>query len=246
MKFGNITIGGMSFGSTRIGGAKFGNTLVFDGGGSPTPPTPTPTFVDYIQGDGTAYIDTGIKGNTPVSLKVSLIPVAPASGTGNIIGTRKDSGNTRMFFLGITDAKKAGPSYASGIFTTDIDVSASINNGTAMTVQTSFKSGSQKFYVKQDGESSYTSKSHTTSGGLTTGLNIFLFTFNNQGTPSSSSNISGTKIRWVKIYDDDSFTNLVWDGCACYYNGEYGMWDNISNSFFGNAAGSGAFTGPSI
>ena len=36
---------------------------------------------------------------------------------------------------------------------------------------------------------------------------------------------------------------LYIDGIPCQYNGEYGIWDRVTNSFFGNAAGSGAFTG---
>ena len=211
IKLGSNSIGKIYLGSNSIGKAYFGSNLVFQKGVSPTPPGPTPsyTLVDYIQGDGTAYIDTGIKGNAPISMNANLVPVAPASGNAYIIGARKDSGDTRLFMLSISSAKYAGLAYAGSIYTSDIDVSASTDNETSMIAQVIMTAGSQQIFVNQDGESSYTSASHTISGGLTTGLNIFLFTFNNQGTPSTVSNISGMKFRWVKIYDDGTFTNLV-------------------------------------
>lgn len=244
MKYGNITIGGMSLGSTRIGGAKLGNTLVFDGGGSPTPPTPTPTFVDYIQTDGVAYINTGIKGNAPMSMKSRMVPVDPASGSTYICGCRKDTGNTRFSLVVVASGKTAGPAYGSGIYTSDIDVSDSVDNGTIMVVQTILAAGDQKFYVKQDGESSYTSKSHSVAGTITTDTDLYLFALNNHGTTSVCA--AGTKVNTLKLYNDKTWTNLILDLESCYYNGEYGMWDHVSDTFFGNAAGSGAFTGPSI
>lgn len=216
--------------------------MMLAGGTPPSPSGPIP--VDYIETDGVAYINTGIKGNAPMSSKIQVVPVAHASGNNYVCGARKDSGNTRLVFLVIASGKTAGPGYANGLYSTDVDVSASIDNGTLMMVQTALKAGDQDFYVKQAGESSYTSKSHAATGTITTGRDIFVLALNNQGNASVSA--SGTKVKTVQLFSDFSFSNLVFDAYACYYNGEYGMWDNISNSFFGNAAGSGEFTGPSI
>lgn len=244
MKFGNTTIGGMSFGSTRIGGAKYGNTLVFQSGSGPTPPPYIE--VEYIESDGTAYIDTGIKGNAPMSAKISVTPATIESGNTYPFGVRKDSGNTRFFFLTLNADKKAGFGYGSANTVNALNVAASFNNRTPVIFQTSLKAGSQKFYAKQDGESSYASATGSASGTVTTGMNIFLFTYNYIGSPSTTSNISGFRVQWCSIYSDDNFTTLVRHFIPCYYNGEYGMWDLVSDTFFGNAASSGAFTGPSI
>lgn len=62
MKFGNTTIVGMSFGSTKIGGAKYGNTLVFDGGGSPTPDPGS--LSNYVQDGLVLHLDGINKGGT--------------------------------------------------------------------------------------------------------------------------------------------------------------------------------------
>lgn len=220
-------------------------SMIANSGSSPTPPTPTPTAVDYIETDGTAYINTGVKGNAPMSVKLhDMVPVAPASGNSYVCGCRKDSGNTRLMFCIVSSGKTAGPGYLGSVYSTDIDVSASVDNQTPMTVQCKMKSGSQTFYVKQAGESSYKSKTHSTSGANTTNNDIYVFAVNWYGTASVAE--EGTRIRVVQVYSDDSFGTLVFDGYACYYDGEYGLWDRVSDSFFGNAAGSGAFTGPSI
>lgn len=210
-----------------------------------TPPTPLPyTPVDYIETDGTAFINTGVKGNAPRSMKLTILPVAPASGNYYVLGCRKDSGNTRFVPLVITSEKMAGLSYGAANYLSDIDISASCDNGTFMVVQSILAAADQKIYVKQNGESSYTSKSHTQSGTITTATDMYLFAMNNYGT--ASSRVAGTKVKSCKIYSDKTWTTLLFDGEACYYNGEYGLWDHVTDTFKGNAAGSGAFTGPSI
>lgn len=242
IKLGSNSIGKIYLGSNSIGKAYLGSNLVFQKGSGPSPSGPT--LVDYIETDGTAYIDTGIKGNAPMSAKVSVTPVAPASGNIYIFGCRKDAGDTRFIFLTLNDSKNAGYGYASANSVNALSIAASFDNQTPVTIQTSLKAGSQHFYAKQAGESSYSSATASTVGTITTGINIWLFRYNYTGTPGKGQ--SGIKCQWCKIYSDGDFTNLIWDAVPCYYNGEYGMWDNISNSFFGNAAGSGAFTGPSI
>lgn len=216
--------------------------MMAQGGTPPTPPLPY-TPVDYIETDGTAYINTGIKGNAPMSVQMKVTPVAPSSGNKYILGCRKDSGNTRFLFLGVSSAKKAGIAYGSA---TDFqnDITASCNNNTPFGYLCSMKSGTQKYQVKQEGESAYTDKTTAISGTITTGTDMYVFCWNNQGTPSAPQ--AGTRVWYVKIFSDSTFTNLVFDGRACSYNGQYGLWDMVSDSFFGNAAGSGAFSGPQI
>jgi len=218
--------------------------MIAAGGGTPpTPPLPY-TQVEYIETDGTAYIDTGIKGNAPMSAKISVTPATIESGNKYVFGCRKDTGNTRFIFLTLNADKYAGFGYAAANSVNALSIANSFNNSTPVIVQTSLKAGSQKIYAKQAGESSYSSNSGSNSGTITTGINIHFFGYNYVGT--HSSNLAGLKVQWCKIYDDDTFTNLIFDAVPCYYNGEYGMWDKVSDTFFGNAAGSGAFTGPSI
>jgi hypothetical protein len=48
-----------------------------------TPPAPLPyTPVEYIETDGTAYINTGIKGDVPFSSELIFSPVTPTASSG--------------------------------------------------------------------------------------------------------------------------------------------------------------------
>lgn len=95
--------------------------------------------------------------------------------------------------------------------------------------------------VKMDGASDYTTVTKTQNTAVNTGRTMYLFGTNTGGNPAVS--VSGTRVYYCKIYSDNTYGGLVFDGVPCYYNGEYGLWDKVSGVFFGNAAASGAFTG---
>ena len=208
-----------------------------------TPPAPLPyTPVDYIETDGVAYINTGVLGNVPISSEVAMTPVASTANY-YFLGCRKDSGATRLFVITITPAKNIGFSYYSGLYA-NLSIANSINNRTQMIVRARLRKGSQIISVKQAGESQFSSSQQSINSEVSTGLDMLLFAVNSAGTIVVSP--SGARAKYAKIYSDFDFGTLVFDGVACLYNGEYGLWDNVSNTFFGNSAGSGAFTGPSI
>ena len=127
-----------------------------------------------------------------------------------------------------------------------VNCSASATNKTLMLVHCDIANGNQNFGVKQAGESSFTTKHQSASAGITSNnYTIAVFAMNSYGTINVSEN--GTRIQSVKIWSSPDYaTGLIFNGVACEYNGEYGLWDKVSNTFFGNAAGSGAFSGPQI
>lgn len=206
-----------------------------------TPPAPLPyTPVEYIETDGTAYIDTGISGSIPRSFEMRITPM-PVSSEYYFAGVRV-SASSRMYPLLISSSKTAGYAFNSSAWN-PTSIATSIDNRSPMDVRTHIRSGSQQIGIKQAGDSSYTNFSKTATGSFTTTLKIFLFTANNNGSPLTSC--AGVRLHSVKIYVDSTYTTCYFDGQPCIYNGEYGLWDRISNTFFGNAAVSGAFTGPS-
>ena len=245
LKYGDNNIGKVYLGSNSIGKAYYGSNLVFQKGSGPTPPPYTP--VDYIETDGVAYINTGIKGNVQRSVELYMTPVIPASGNDYVMGCRKDSGDTRFIPLLIHSAGYAGCAYGSSIYNgtqNSVNCSTSATNKTPMYVRCSFNVGALYFGVKQAGESSYTTRTHTNSASISTDMNMFVLACNFYDAVSPAE--AGTRLYHLKIWGaGDYTTNLLFDGIACIYNGEYGLWDKVSNSFFGNAAESGAFFGPS-
>lgn len=237
MKFGDTTIGGMSLGSTRIGGAKLGNTLVYQSGPS-LPDGP----LEYIETDGSAYINTGIEGKWPRSceLKIGVINTDFACFLGARVASEGRRFQLVMHNGGRVDIGAVN-SYVNGV-----SIESSVTNQTPVVVRAMLHNATGSYIeAKQEGESSFTRK--TTSGypggsNPTTGLNLFLFANNYGGVPASIEP-GGTPLYYCKIYSDDSLTNLVFDGVPYRYNHKCGLWDNVSNTFFGNANSSGAFIG---
>ena len=212
--------------------------------GSPLPYTP----VSYIETDGTAYIDTGIKGNAPKSSEMKLTPLSEGAFTTHL-GAR--DGNNR-FLLVCQWGNAGGYAYDSYIAygygpgaNPGLSMAATLSNHTPIVVRTKVDAGSQYFGIKQDGESSYTDATGANASTVTTARNIYIFASNQDGAVAQHAS-NGVKVYYCKIFSDTNFTTPVFDGVPCVYNNEYGLWDKVSDTFFGNAAGSGAFTGPLI
>ena len=72
IKLGNNSIGKIYLGSNSIGKAYLGSNLVFQKGGSPTPPIPTLVFYDRLVFDGVAKIQTDIILPALCSMRVVL------------------------------------------------------------------------------------------------------------------------------------------------------------------------------
>lgn len=212
-----------------------------------TPPAPLPyTPVDYIETDGVAFINTGILGNDPRSAEIKFLPASKAYQV--ILGTTNAvDGNAKTYLLFyMTSAGLLGFAHYYNYGSGAPNIENSINNATPFVAKVAFKKSSQVLQVKQEGESSFTSFSKTQSATVTTGNPMYLFANYKESIHGAESNCkTGSRIYYCKIYSDNTYTNLVRDLVPCLYQGEYGMWDNVTNSFFGNAASSGAFSGPS-
>ncbi len=213
-----------------------------------TPPAPLPyTPVDYIETDGVAFINTGILGNDPRSAEIKFTPTLKAYQV--ILGTTNGTdGNAKTYVLfQIGSAGSLNFSHYYNYSSGAPSIENSINNATPFVAKVAFKKNSQVLQVKQEGESSFTSFSKTNSNTVTTGNPMYLFANYKQSIGGADTKCNtGSKLYYCKIYSDNTYTTLVLDFVPCVYQGEYGMWDNVSDTFFGNAAGSGAFTGPSI
>lgn len=244
IKLGSNSIGKIYLGSNSIGKAYLGSSLVFQKGGSSLPYIP----VDYIQTDGTAYINTGIKGNSAKSSEMKMTPVS-ASAFSTHLGCK--AGNSRFILVGQWSSSSGyaydnNYCYGYGVGSNSgLSVVNSITNQTPITIRTRLEYGQNYFGIKQSGESTYTEVTATTSDDVTTSLDIFLFASNTDGSVAGNSTV-GTRVHRCKIYSDRNWTNLVFDGIPCYYNGEYGLWNTVTNTFFGNVATGGMFTGPEV
>lgn len=193
---------------------------------------------DRLKSDGTAYIDTGVVANGVLSSMVSFRWM----GSGNspdavILGARKDSGNTRYFLSALYNVTLA---FGTGTYTQIIEkIGESMRSHYLVSQFTTIRSGNSKSYFTVL-ESGYNSEVNTSSQTVTdTNKSLYLFR-NNYSTPSSCN--SYMSIHEVKIWDDDTMTNLILHLVPCTLGGVAGMWDKVSWEFFGNSNTSGAFT----
>ena len=195
-------------------------------------------FYESIATDRTAYIDTGVLANGVLSSMVSFRWMGPGSSPDTVIlGARKDSGNTRYFLSALYVNSLA---FGTGSYNPITEkIGASMRTHYLVSQFTTIRSGNSKSYFTVQ-ESGYNSEVTKSSDTVTdTNKSLYLFR-NNYSTPSSCN--SYMSIHEVKIWDDDTMTNLILHLVPCTYNGEAGMWDLVSQTFFGNAASSGQFT----
>jgi len=196
------------------------------GGSTPPGPSPLPTGytkVDWIASDGTAYINSLVSMKEEMALGIT-VKCSAVSGA-LVIGYA--NGNTYKAYLGgsgtfpgrICACYHSSSYFSSATNTKDIKAEALYQ----------WKNGSQKFTVKKDGSAIHTG---TNSG--------------------SDSNYRGTcliaqqkdaKVYESRVYSDYDATILLFNGEACLDpNGNPGLFDHVSHTFFSNAAAAGAFT----
>lgn len=207
------------------------------GGGSPLPYTP----LEYIETDGTAYIDSGVVAKATMSFDIKVKMNSSISSSEIFVGVGSTDGNAGTLnglWRSSNNQGKIGYGYYyiySGILTP-----TSFTN--PFEVSTRLLKGSCVMGVKEYGSSSYTSTSTNRTSTVSSSQSLYIFATNVSGSPAYNVS-SGSRIYYVRIISGGSLPNLAFDGVPALYNGEYGLWDNVSHSFFGNAAGSGAFTG---
>ncbi len=226
MKFGNITIGGMSFGSTKIGGAKYGGTLVFQSGGGPTPP-PTPTNIPYVRGGGDgSYIDTGITPDNTTKIIIWARNWNPGFTAYNWLCGARVGDHNNSFILGLPSSANTG---RVAVCYGNIDTVLT-EDWSLLTHYHKYELSGDGFYVDD------TLVSSVTAATFSTNYNIHLFGYNNGGTHSDAC-VLPRDICACKIYKNGT---LVRDFTAVD-TPSVGFYDAVSQTVFTNA-GSGSFT----
>ena len=170
------------------------------------------TLCEYIESDGTNFIDTGLLGKSglQVQCKCSFSDVTSVH---NVFGVLE---GTNRLFIQYDNAE--GLLYAYGAWN---DTNASISANEAYEMDATFNVGSQSF--KLDGTELY---SGTNSTNISTSLNAYLFALNLNGTPNFKAKM---RLYYCRIYDNGS---LIRDYVPCQSSdGVYGLYDKVNNTF---------------
>ena len=211
------------------------------GGGGGTNPLPY-TPLSYIETDGVAYINSGVIAKATMSFDLKVKMNASISSSEIFVGIGNTDGASGTLNGLWHSTANSGTKIGYGYYY----LYASILTPTGFTnpfeVSTRLLKGTCVMGIKESGSSTYTSASASRTSTVSSSQPLYIFAANVGGSPTNKVS-SGSRIYYIRIISGGSFPNLAFDGVPALYNGEYGLWDNVTNTFFGNAASSGAFTG---
>ena len=179
--------------------------------------------LEYIESSGTQYIDTEYmpNQNTRVVMKYQSVQ---SNGNQSAFGVRSDrSAKGFLYYYGSTYRQVMYGSNYVKVGTVDRTLTTVDFDGASLNVTVN--------------GSGYSLRSETFQNTLS----MYLFAFHEY---DGSTNLIGSmRLYSCQIYDNGT---LVRDYIPYRYNGEVGLWDGVSNTFYGNS-GSGVFTaGPEI
>lgn len=180
------------------------------------------TELEYIQSNGTQYIDTGFKPNQDT--KISITVDFPLSGTTWLYGCRTSAQLNKLGFLSI-----GGNAYR-------FDYASSANTLTTKpTGKFTIDSDKNKCYI--NGELVFTA-TYTT---FVSPVNMYIFNNNNNG---SLGHGSSAKLYNCSIYDNGV---LIRNFIPCKNTSDtVGLYDSVNNQFYQNSGTDTFIAGPEI
>ena len=187
-------------------------------------------LLDYVQTDGSAYIDTGIIGKAGTKASIGMMWGGITSTSDNsFLGAR--NGSNGRFILCHTYQKKWNLAYSSS-YRTNVATSPAPDNGTFYSVRSEITTTGM-YYFTVNGKS-YQSD-FTSYGNFNSTFSMYLFALQGQtrGTASNKSP-SGTRCYWTKIWQQDAngVYQLVRDFVPCKKGTQVGLWDRVTGNIF--------------
>lgn len=225
MKLGSTDISKIYLGSTEVDSAYLGSVQVH-GGASPV--LPYDAEVEYLQGDGTAYINTGWSGGSKTStfsltFKVLYKPSSQSPGT--MLGNRVNTSSRYMWVVDLNSSNAIQVGYGSGY--TNVSLSASVND--IINVSTEIVDNKIVYTCKNITTGVSTSKSYTLASFNTTSVYLFW-----------CGQLTKTKNGIVSLQMRDNGILAV-DYIAVRVGQTGYMYDRVSRQLCGNSNSSGAF-----
>lgn len=174
-------------------------------------PLPYDAEVEYLQCDGTQYIDTNVLGNLNTKMEMSF---RQSQNNVYAAGSRGDNTDSITFYIGSSATQRFGDKFATKTFSTNTDYVLTIDN-TGLTMN-----------------GAKTTFSATTS--FTTQGYIYIMWASANGTPGNK--FKG-EVYYFKLWSNDE---LVRDMIPVRVGTTGYMYDKVSGQLFGNA-GTGDF-----
>ena len=198
--------------------------------------TPDELF-DYVQTDGSAYIDTGIIGKAGTKASIGMMWKGISDSTDVcFLGARNGSDGRFLlchaYKFGWNLGYKANWNNPSSSYTPTLPA-----NNVYYAIMTEITSGG-RFNFIVNGTSG--GRDTTAQGAYNSGFTMYLFA--NHGTSSGSvanKCPSGTRCYWTRIWQADAngVYQFVRDFVPCKKGDRVGLWDRVSGDIFYPAAG---------
>lgn len=190
-------------------------------------PLPYDAEVEYLQTDGAAYIDTGVKVSSDITFDISIyIPDVVIDFC--IFGARVTSSSGQMLYINNAKTWNRKEWWFAG---------QRVVNASKLAYNNvyNFKNTESKNVLKISNGSTLTANDAT----FTTDNNFYLLTINNNGTPMTNNIAAGARILPSKIYENGI---MVRDYICVRKDGVGYLYDKVNQTFTGNANTTGAFT----
>lgn len=212
-------------GSTDITSTAYNNGVItiasVTGNVSITASTMFDAQVEYLQGDGTAYINTGVKVASNVKFDIDLCAENPSTATYYyLFGGRIEANNGAMYVF-----RNSAGNYKWYFGTKN----SSISGVSDIRVNCNNLNAARHVYIN-------TGHVAVSSQTFTTDIDFFLFCMNNGGNPTATR--VSEPLYYAKLYTSST---LVRDYIPVRKNGVGYLFDKVNKVLYGNVAESGAF-----
>ena len=206
--------------------------------------SPVDAYLEYVETDGTQYVDTGVIGKDGTAaefIEVSLC--AKSSDAECFLGAKGSEANSRFFMWYHRNTFALGLGYADDFWTPSIsDPTAKVSdwnpatnpdsyglpNGKTNHVRVAFSAGAQKASVVDDTTGSWkTIANRAVSGGVNTMQNLYVFAYNNNGTPAD---FAKSRLYWMKLRQDGKYVRKFQP--VRLKNGLVGLWDHVEGKTY--------------
>ena len=174
------------------------------------------SWLNYIEGTGVQYINTGIAENAAYGIEMKCLVTGMATNWQSLLSGTLDNftigsvdANKNVFYLRLRTTEVCRP---SGMYSDKINT-ISIKNGLV--------------HLNGNHVGTYTHGALSTATGA-----LYIFANN------ALSRYGKMRLYGLKIYDANG--NVSRDFIPCNYGGSIGLFDNVTQAFYGNA-GTGAF-----
>ena len=197
------------------------------------PTLPYDAQVEYLQSDGTAYIDTEVTGASTIKIEADVTVLSTFTGESCAIFGSRVAGNNAAITLQYYKTSSGTTKYWRWSFGNNGQTAN--HNGTTGDYHLSNMDAARTMVITGAKDSTITCSSATFSNNY----NVYLFAMNNGGVIGGVGGIAYVQIKTFKIYSSGV---LVRDYIPVRKNGIGYFYDKVSEILFGNANENGAFT----